>query len=101
MRNHEAGAIQSVERAMRILDNLALAPRPCSLQELSGDLRCSPSTVHRLLATRRPSRFVEKAPGTRRYSLALGVPRLVGGRGRRADVRTAALPCMERLRDRC
>ena len=101
MRNHEAGAIQSVERAMRILDNLALAARPCSLQELSGDLRCSPSTVHRLLATLLRFQFVEKDPGTRRYSLGLGVLRLVDGRGRHADVRALALPYMEQLRDRC
>ena len=101
MRNREAGAVQSVERAMRILDNLALAARPCSLQELSGELRCSPSTVHRLLATLQRFQFVEKDPSTRRYSLGLGVLRLVDGRGRHADVRALALPHMERLCELC
>jgi len=101
MRNREAGAVQSVERALRILDSLALAARPCSLQELSGELRCSPSTVHRLLATLQRFQFVEKDPGTRRYSLGLGVLRLVDGRGRHADVRALALPHMERLRALC
>src|SRR5581483_6529844 len=101
MRNREAGAVQSVERAMRILDSLALAGRACSLQELSGDLRCSPSTVHRLLATLPRFQFVEKDPTTRRYSLGLGVLRLVDGRGRHADVRALALPHMERLCELC
>ncbi len=101
MRNREAGAVQSVERALRNLDSLALAARPCSLQELSGELRCSPSTVHRLLATLQRFQFVEKDPGTRRYSLGLGVLRLVDGRGRHADVRALALPHMERLRALC
>ncbi len=90
-----------MERALRILDSLALAARPCSLQELSGELRCSPSTVHRLLATLQRFQFVEKDPGTRRYSLGLGVLRLVDGRGRHADVRALALPHMERLRALC
>jgi DNA-binding IclR family transcriptional regulator len=54
-----------------------------------------------LLATLQRFQFVEKDPGTRRYSLGLGVLRLVEARGRHADVRAVALPYLERLRDRC
>jgi IclR family acetate operon transcriptional repressor len=101
MRNRESGAVQSVERALRILDALAAAARPCSLQELSGELGCSPSTVHRLLATLQRFQFVEKDLSSRRYGLGLGVLRLVDAHSRHADVRALALPHLEHLRDRC
>jgi IclR family acetate operon transcriptional repressor len=100
MRNDEgASAVQSVDRALRILEALASESRPRSLQELSRALGCSATTIHRLLSTLQQYDYVEKDPETRRYGIGLGILRLTDARDRHADVRGAALPLMERLRE--
>jgi DNA-binding IclR family transcriptional regulator len=94
-----SGAIQSVERALRVLDSLTTTPRQRGLRELSAELGCSTTTVHRLLGTLQQFEYVEKDPLTHRYRIGPRAFRLLEAREQDADVRSLSRPHMERLRE--
>lgn len=56
-------SVQSVARAFHILEMLAHAKRPAALQEISGALGLSKSTVHRLLGCLVELGYAEHLPG--------------------------------------
>ena len=58
-------SVQSVARAFHILEMLAHAKRPAALQEISGALGLSKSTVHRLLGCLVELGYAEHLPGGR------------------------------------
>lgn len=58
-------SVQSVARAFHILEMLAHAKRPAALQEVSGALGLSKSTVHRLLGCLVELGYAEHLPGGR------------------------------------
>jgi DNA-binding IclR family transcriptional regulator len=87
--------VQSVERAMAVLRELALEPE-MGVRELSVRLGLGKSTVHRLLATLKTERFVEQN-ASEKYRLGMKLfeyGHVVLGR---LEIRKEALPEMEKL----
>jgi DNA-binding IclR family transcriptional regulator len=94
-----AAPLQTLERALKLLFALADASGPRSLQDLGRLVDSSASSVHRTLATLEEFDLVERDLPSRRYRLGLGVLRLADARGRHLDIRLAARPFVEALRD--
>src|SRR5260370_79072 len=73
------GGVQSVDRALLIIETLAEADEEYGLRDLSARPGLSPSTAHRLLATRKKRRFVQFDRYESKWhvgaqSLAVGAP---------------------------
>lgn len=69
MTDREPGRVQSVVKAMELLNCLAQAGGPLSLGELSRRTGIPKATVHGLLAAMRPSSVVEQSGEDGRYRL--------------------------------
>jgi DNA-binding IclR family transcriptional regulator len=92
-----SGKVQSVDRALRLLDGVAAAGRR---GETAAGLavRCelNRATAWRLLATLEAHGMVERDPATNRYSVGLALLRLSGAAGYDGLVRRAR-PVLERV----
>lgn len=97
--NSHSGLL-AVERATRLLTVLESATEPQTLQNLATLMRCSPSTVHRLVVTLLPVGLVEREPDSGRIRLGLGTLRLASARSRQLHLPVVARPYMEQLRSR-
>lgn len=89
-------SVQSVERAIAILDLLAHG-RARTGAEVSRDLDVHRSTALRLLATLERGGLVQREPGTSRYRLGPRLAQLAGAVSGEVDLRIAARPVCERL----
>jgi DNA-binding IclR family transcriptional regulator len=68
----KTGFIQSVDRAVKVLDEVAAAgPNGVPLRALSDALDINPSTLHHLLATLRHHLMIEQDPLTKHYRLGV------------------------------
>lgn len=65
--------VQSVERALDILDCLAEYPKGCGIIELSKNLNLSKSTIHRILSTLKYKGYVSQNKETDKYQLGINV----------------------------
>jgi IclR family transcriptional regulator, acetate operon repressor len=65
----EAGGVQSVARALRILDILSEHGREMALSEVAGHAGLNVSTCHHLISTLAASGYVARMPGQRSYIL--------------------------------
>ncbi|MEV9641461.1 IclR family transcriptional regulator [Mammaliicoccus sciuri] len=65
----EVGSVQSVDRALLILEKLKYTPKGLGVTELSSELRVSKSTAHRLLMSLYKQGFVRQDPETQKYML--------------------------------
>lgn len=92
-----AAHVKSVERAILLLDYLALEQREHSLTEISQGLGWPKSTVHGLLATLRDYQMVDQNPANGRYRLGIHLFELGSQVARSWDVRTVAVPVMQQL----
>ncbi|GAA1863536.1 IclR family transcriptional regulator [Pseudonocardia ailaonensis] len=90
--------VQAVERAVRLLEVLAAAGTPRTMQDLAAELGCSPSTAHRITATLAQSGLLQFNPVTRRYGLGAGITRLAKRRAAQFDLASVAQPFMNELR---
>jgi IclR family acetate operon transcriptional repressor len=93
------GAVQSVDRAMSLLDALGEDEEGYRLTDLAIRTGLSPSTAHRLLTTLEQRRFVEFDPSDNiwhvgRQTFAVGSAFI-----RRRNFVAPALPYLRRLRD--
>jgi DNA-binding IclR family transcriptional regulator len=68
--------VQSVERAVAILDALRAEGDYLGVTQLSNELRLHKSTVHRLLASLQKGGLVQRDPNTRKYRLGIGLVEL-------------------------
>jgi IclR family acetate operon transcriptional repressor len=82
-----AGTVQSLDRALDLIEALAQADRALGVGELAEGTRLPQGTVHRLLQTLQARGFVRRTE-SRKYSLGTGAFRL-GDAAQRALVRTA------------
>lgn len=89
--------VQSVERALKLIELLAHEKREMSLTELSQKAGWPKSTVHGLLSTLRDYHYVEQSAETGRYHLGVRLFELGNLVGSSWDVRAAAKPAMQRL----
>jgi DNA-binding IclR family transcriptional regulator len=80
-----AGSVQSVDRALTILDLLG-SEAELGVTEIAGMLSVHKSTASRLLATLESHGLVEQYPDRGRYRLGVGLLRLAGATRARLDV---------------
>ena len=80
-------AIQSVQRAARLLKAFEVGPTQLGVTELSRRIGLHKSTVSRLLATLEREGFVERVPATEKYRLGAIVVRLAGQVTHFSDIR--------------
>lgn len=95
----QAGSIQVIDRMVKLLDAIARYPNPVSLKVLAAETGLHPSTAFRILSSMTANRLAERDE-LGRYRLG---PRLIllGSRVRsETDLREAARPVLEALRDR-
>lgn len=90
--------IQVIDRAVALLDALAREPGPASLKVLSADTGLHPSTAFRILAALSEHDLVGR-DGANLYRLGPHLLRLAGRVSIALDLREAARPVMEWLRD--
>lgn len=87
--------IQSVEKALRLLQALDLNGEWIGVRDLSRQLKLSPPTTHNLLKTLVAAGFAETSPATRQYRLGLAAIRLGGGSDPLTTLRQFARPYIE------
>lgn len=91
------GNVQSLERALSIVEELARAGNDVGVTELSRRLSLNKSTVHRLLSTLETRGYVEQNIDTGRYGLGLKVLELGSKAADRLTLRDVARPVLEQL----
>lgn len=91
------GGVQSITRALAILEVLATRDDGLTLTELARDVALPPSSAHRILTTLQRRRFVRFDPAT--MSWLVGVQAFAVGNAfaRSRDLVSLALPHMRRL----
>lgn len=61
--------VQSVERALDLINVIVDAQRPLSIAELSQVMGLAPSTIHRILQTLTTKGYIHQDPSTKRYDI--------------------------------
>jgi DNA-binding IclR family transcriptional regulator len=92
------GRIQVIDRAVALLDAIGRYPEPVSLKVLGAETGLHPSTAHRILASLTANGFVERDEAGH-YRLGVKLLRLGVRLHADVDMRAAALPVMETLRE--
>lgn len=94
---NKIGQIQSVARALKILDLLSTSNGEMALAEIAVKLGLPKSTVHGILSTLRDFEYVEQSPFTGKYRLGLRLFELGNAVARNWDLRTIAGPHIQKL----
>ncbi len=89
--------VQSLERALNILNKLSEYPDGISIAQLSKQVGLTKSTTHRLLATLLNMNYVTKDKVTDKYKLGLQVLFLSRNLLNNSDIVTTAKPYLEKL----
>ena len=92
-----SGGIQSVERAIILLELLAQSGGAMSLTDLAARAQLNISTCHHLLATLTRAGYVAQVPGRRTYALGARVLHLGQSFMQQVDLPRRARPVLERL----
>src|SRR3954470_17199750 len=95
-RAEPAGGVQSVDRAITILEVLARVGE-AGVTEIAVELGVHKSTAFRLVTTLEAHRLVEQATDRGRYRLGVGVLRLAGATTARLDLVQEARPVCRQL----
>lgn len=95
-----SGGVQSVDRALRILDVLARLGE-AGVTEIAGELGVHKSTAFRLVATLEAHDLVQQTEDRGKYRLGMGLVRLAGSSAARLDVVQEARPVCRRLAAEC
>lgn len=97
MEQRKESHVQSVQRALQLVELLAAEKREMSLTEIAQKAGWPKSTVHGLLSTLRDFHYVEQSAETGRYRLGVRLFELGNVVAGSWDVRAAAKPAMQRL----
>ncbi|MHB1394709.1 MAG: IclR family transcriptional regulator [Clostridia bacterium] len=89
--------VQSLDRMIQILEELALHRDGCGVTSLASLTGLHKSTVHRLLNTLMSRGYISKNSENDRYSLGMRILYLGSAILDRMDVRTVAKPFLEKL----
>lgn len=89
--------VQSVEKALRLLQVLDRQAGWIGVRELARQLALSPPATHSLLKTLQAASFVEANPASRQYRLGLAAVRLGAGADPQQQMRRFARPFIETL----
>ena len=90
-------SVQSVDRALDLLEALATAEGEVSITALAARTKLHVSTVHRLLATLLRRGYVRQNAETSRYYAGAKLATLAEGRSRYNELRLAARPVLQTL----
>lgn len=96
MSNGEGAGVQSVDRALTILEQLARHGE-AGVTEIAGELGVHKSTAFRLVATLEAHRLVEQTEDRGKYRLGVGLLRLAGATTARLDLVQEARPVCKQL----
>ncbi len=99
MPERNASLVQSVERAIGVLELLAGEAGELGVTQVGRALGVHKATAFRLLATLEEHGLVEQNPETERYRLGPGLLRLAGAAASGMDLVRQARPVLERLAD--
>lgn len=94
--NDSSAGVQSVDRALTILEVLARVGE-AGVTEIAGELGVHKSTAFRLVSTLESHRLVEQTTDRGRYRLGVGVLRLAGATTARLDLVQEARPVCRQL----
>ncbi len=97
----EGKYVQSVERALNIMEAMAREGAPVTVTELAEKVGLKISTVHRLLSTLAHRGYVEQDPEDNKYRLGLKLLEVGNAALYFSDIRTVARPYLEELVDKC
>ena len=99
--DHEArdGGVQSVDRALSILETLSEDDEGYRLSDLAVRTGLSASTVHRLLATLESRRFVQFDRAQSKWHVGVRSFTVGASFARRRNFSTQAIPYLRKLRD--
>jgi DNA-binding IclR family transcriptional regulator len=100
MSNGERQGIQSVARAVGVLQALADSDGELGVTELGRRLGVHKATASRLVATLAEHRLVERNPMTDKYRLGFGLIHLAGSAMAGMDLTREARPVLENLAER-
>ncbi len=100
MRNTPPATVQSVGRALSILELLAEGPGELGVTELGRLLGVHKATAYRLASTLAERGLVERNPATDKYRLGFGMIHLAGAAMARLDLVQQARPILEELAER-
>ncbi|OUR75459.1 IclR family transcriptional regulator [Alphaproteobacteria bacterium 46_93_T64] len=91
------GQVQSITRALAILNTIASSASGMKLTEIARELSLAPSTTHRLLTTLQEERYVQYDRDTSRWQV--GIQAFVSGNGflSSRDLVSVARPYMRRM----
>lgn len=92
------GGIQSVDRALQILDILARRGG-AGVSELAEEMAIHKSTAFRLLSALEARGMVQQSSNRGKYQVGVGVLRLASSMSRRMSIVQQARPTLERLAD--
>src|SRR5688500_4839285 len=96
MSNGDVAGVQSVDRALTILEHLARSGE-AGVTEIAAELGVHKSTAFRLVATLESHRLVEQAGDRGRYALGVGLLRLAGATTARLDLVQESRPVCRQL----
>ena len=95
-------SIQALEKALEVLGAFIQTGHPdLGVSDISRITGITKSTAHRILLTLESKGFVRQNPENEKYSLGIPLFHLGNLVFKRFDLKAAALPIMEELRDRC
>lgn len=94
--NSQAGGVQSVDRAISVLEILAQRGE-AGVSEVAGEIDVHKSTAFRLLGALEARGLVEQAGERGKYRLGFGIVRLAGAVTGRIDITQQGRPICERL----
>ncbi len=99
--NRKNKNVQSLERALTLIEQMAEAGRPVTISELSEKTGLKISTVHRLLSPLLNRGYAEQNPETNKYQLGLKLLEVSNRIYSYSDIRTIVRPFVAELVERC
>jgi len=94
-----SGRVQSVERAVKLLNALGRSAGGFRLTDLAREAGLSLTTVHRLLTTLEQSQFVQFSPQSNLWHVGAGAFAVGSAYSRNRNFVASAIPFLRRLRD--
>ena len=91
---------KTVVKAIRVLETLALSPRPQALGEIAAACEMTKSNAHRLLGTLADMHYVRQEPDSRAYEATLRLWEMGMRVFDRFDIRGVASPILRALQER-
>ena len=93
----EKNRVNSVGKALLIMEAIYQAQRSLSIKELATELGMHKSTLHHLVSTLTEFGFLTQDPETRKYNIGLHLVEIGQAYLQQLDVRSIAHPFLERL----